>query len=82
VDIKKILLDLKTFSFNESEEYKNTFRSFEINFNNNNKHDYELDNNKNVLLDELEKLFSEKSEEKFINFLVFTNLDKSYFNLN
>lgn len=79
VEIKKILMEIKTFNFNESEEYKNTIRTFEINFNK--KPDDELDYNMTVLRDDLEKLFLEKNEQKFINVLVFSNIDKSLFNI-
>ena len=80
--MKKIVLESRgTHDFKQSDEYKNTVKIHHIKFNTNGEEE-DLEGELIDLLEEVKKSYLEKNEDKFLNDLVFSKLDKSNDQLN
>lgn len=65
-----------THDFKQSDEYKNTLKIHHIKFNTNAEEE-NLEGDLMDLLEEVKKAYLDKNEDKFLNDLVFSKLDKS-----
>ena len=65
-----------THDFKQSDEYKNTLKIHHIKFNGNGEEE-DLEGELVDLIEEVKRAFLEKNEEKFLNDLVFSKLEKS-----